>query len=195
MNNKKFQKLISTADSLFQKHGIRRTSVEEICMQARVSKTTFYKFFSNKNDIVKSILLNMKETMMNRYNEIMEMDVPYQQKVEEWIKMKTANTENVSEEFIRDIIENPDPQLAGLIRDMQNETLDITMRDFTAAQMQGYIRKDISIPFILYFLHTMNDMFKDEKLLKICESPKQLTENLMNLFFYGILSEKEKQRK
>ena len=62
--NPKQNQIISTAQSLFWKYGMRRVSIEEICRDARVSKMTFYKFFKNKVDLVKFILDKIMDESM-----------------------------------------------------------------------------------------------------------------------------------
>lgn len=48
--NIKQQFILSAGKELFWKHGVKRVTVEEICVQASVSKMTFYKFFMNKRE-------------------------------------------------------------------------------------------------------------------------------------------------
>ena len=52
-HNKKIQQLVTTAQELFMRHGIRRVTVEEICSEANISKMTFYKYFKNKIELTK----------------------------------------------------------------------------------------------------------------------------------------------
>ena len=51
MKKTSYQILFSTAKNLFFKFGLRRVSVEEICIKASVSKMTFYRNFNNKEHI------------------------------------------------------------------------------------------------------------------------------------------------
>ncbi|NQV51449.1 MAG: helix-turn-helix transcriptional regulator, partial [Candidatus Marinimicrobia bacterium] len=39
--------ILRTAEKLFMQFGYNRVTVEEICREAKVSKVTFYKYFSN----------------------------------------------------------------------------------------------------------------------------------------------------
>ena len=55
-SNTKREQLIRTGKELFWKFGFRRVTVEEICSEAGISKMTFYKYFSNKLDLVKRIM-------------------------------------------------------------------------------------------------------------------------------------------
>ncbi len=77
IHNLKCQALLSAAKDLFWKHGIKRISVKEICVHAGVSKMTFYRFFDNKLDVVKTILDLIIEESTTEYNEIMAMDISF----------------------------------------------------------------------------------------------------------------------
>jgi AcrR family transcriptional regulator len=47
--------ILKTGLDLFQRFGIKRVTIEEICQTANVSKMTFYKYFKNKNELVRFI--------------------------------------------------------------------------------------------------------------------------------------------
>ena len=58
---KKQQHLLTTAETLFRSHGIRRITVEEICQKAGVSKATFYKWKAKYGGMSVSEVKRMKE--------------------------------------------------------------------------------------------------------------------------------------
>jgi AcrR family transcriptional regulator len=74
IDNQKLQQIYSTAKSMFIRYGFKRVSIEEICREASVSKMTFYKFFSNKFDLLKFILEKMTADSLAAYREILEQD-------------------------------------------------------------------------------------------------------------------------
>lgn len=58
-------------------------------------------------------------------------------------------------------------------------------------QKKGDIRQDINPHFIITMLGQMQEMAVDERVLNMYESPQALTSEIINFFFYGILSRKE----
>lgn len=54
--------------------------------------------------------------------------------------------------------------------------------------MSETIRKDINPQFILYFLNKVREIAGDEQLIKMYDSTQSLTAELVNFFFYGILT-------
>ena len=191
--SKKYRQIIETARDLFMRHGIRRVSVEEICQTAGVSKMTFYKYFENKIDLAIFILKEIYHEGEERYKDIMAQDIPYSEKAKEIIKMKLEKSEDVSQEMFKDLIQSSIPEVAEFLQRKTQENLKIFLDDLVSAQKRGEIRKDINPQFILYFLNLMPEMAVDERLLNLFESPKALTAELINFFFYGILTTKSEE--
>ena len=51
--------LYAVAEPLFERYGFRKTTVEEICRAAGVSKRTFYELFRDKADLLTKMLVHM----------------------------------------------------------------------------------------------------------------------------------------
>ena len=100
----KRKQLIHTAKDLFFKYGIKRVTVEEICQEASVSKMTFYKHFKNKNELVKTMIIQMTDEAMEKYRKLMDSNIPFEEKVRETIHMKLEGTDQMSQEFFADYI-------------------------------------------------------------------------------------------
>ncbi len=190
--SKKLGQITETAHDLFMRHGIKRITIEEICRTAGVSKMTFYKYFNNKNGLAISVLDSIFTKAEKRYHDIMAQDVSYSEKVKDIIKLKLDASKDVSNEMLQDLWHNPVPEVADYIQKRSQATLKQFLDDIIAAQKKGEIRQDINPHFILYFIGQMQEMAGDEKVLNMYETTQDLASEMMNFFFYGILSrEKE----
>lgn len=187
IDNKKVKQIFETGKKLFWKHGIKRISVEEICMEAGVSKMTFYKYFKNKHELVKFILSKIYDDAMKKYRNIMDSNIPFKEKVKRTIDFKLEQSNDISAEFYDDYMRNATPELKEFFNKKVQENLMIIMSDYVEAQKQGDIRKDINPQFILYFLNHMMEMGKDKQLEKIYPNPQDLIMEMTNFFFYGVL--------
>ena len=58
------------------------------------------------------------------------------------------------------------------------------------AQKRGEIRRDINPQFILNLLNKMIEIAGEVRVINMNESTPPLTTDLIDLFFYGILTEK-----
>jgi AcrR family transcriptional regulator len=186
INSPKYLDIIKTAKDLFWKHGIRRVNIEEICKEAQVSKMTFYRFFSNKIELAKTIIQNMFDESYIKYRNLMDEDIPFEEKVKKQILAKFEGTNNISQELIKDIYTD---EKLGLHEYWQKRTVEFTsevIKDFTHAQEMGWMRKNIKLDFILYFNSKMVEMIYDPNLLSMYNNTQELIMEITNLFFYGI---------
>lgn len=186
--NKKHQDILNAAKELFWKFGIKRVTIEEICKTGNVSKVTFYKYYSNKNDLAKFLMSRIVEEAVEQYDSIMASDIPYSEKTKELILLKMEGMDNVSKEFLADLYSTNDPELMGYMASLAKQSLERSVADYTEAQKNGDIRSDININFILYFLGHMQKMITDPNLIAMYDKPADMVSELINFFFYGILS-------
>ena len=188
---RKFEAIVSAAKYLFWKHGIRRVRIEEICKEAGVSKMTFYKYFSNKAAIAKYLIENIFESGMEAYLEILNSNIPYEEKVRKTIQLKISNVHELSQELINDIYKNKDEEIDQTIETIKNEMLQVYLDDFRRAQKTGEIRADIKPEFILYFLNHLTEIITDERLVSLYPDPEHMIAEVMSFFFYGIMPAKK----
>lgn len=187
IDNQKLQQIYSTAKFMFMRYGFKRVSIEEICREAGISKMTFYKFFSNKFDLLKFILEQITADSFAEYREILAQDIPYAEKVKLMIQMKMKYTDELSQEFFNDLYKNAEPELVEFWQQKTQAMLELVLEDLKAAQAQGNVRSEIKPEFILYFLNHIFEMVKDDRLLRLYDSPQALVNELTRFFFYGIL--------
>jgi AcrR family transcriptional regulator len=107
-NHPKYMRIMSSAKELFWKHGFKRVSIEEICVKARTSKMTFYRFFANKTELAKAVFDKVVEEGIAQFREILASDSTPAEKVEKMIMMKIEGSHDVSQEFIMDFYSNPE---------------------------------------------------------------------------------------
>lgn len=75
MKNRKHQVLL-TAQKLFIEKGFAATSVQDIINESKISKGTFYNYFSSKNECIISIIDNAKEeTVLKRRELLIHQDI------------------------------------------------------------------------------------------------------------------------
>jgi AcrR family transcriptional regulator len=170
------------------RYGIRRITVEELCRKAGTSKMTFYKYFRNKNDLARCLIRRIYEIGFRRYREIMDSPLPIEKKVEKFVDMKMEMAKSISPEFMEDLLENSDPEILELVSRMREEGIHQMLGDLEAASQRGEIRKDLKPEFIEFFLNHLVELAKNPALKALYPSPKQLTGELLNFFFYGILN-------
>lgn len=189
----KRDQILKTGKELFWKFGFRRVTVEELCREAGISKMTFYKFFSNKMDLVMTIMTEFGQASIDKYRSLMDSDLPYTEKVLGMIELKREQTDAMSNEFFRDYISHANPEMIEYFERLSSETFKMFVDDLRKAQQQGDIRKNVKVEFILYFLNHLTEMVQDDQLMVLYETPQELALEMINFFFYGIMEREYKQ--
>lgn len=192
--SEKFDDIAGAAKSLFWKHGIRRVTIEEICLDAGVSKMTCYKYFSNKTAIAKYLIEDMFESGVKAYREIYNSDIPYEEKVKKMVDLKMSNAHEMSQELLDDIYKYHDEGLFETIETIKKKMIGIYLDDIREAQKAGEIRNDVKPEFMLYFLNNLTEMLTDQRVVGIYKNPEQMIVEVMNFFFYGIMPRKNGKR-
>ena len=184
--SKKYAPIVAAGRKLFWKYGIRKVSVEEISKEAGVSKMTFYRLFENKSELVKVILEEEYRVNWKRYEDLMNSDQSFPQKIEKLIEMKMEGTSEISEEMIRDIFTMDDPLLKGVIEQQRTAGMTRLMQDFREAQQKGGLREEIKPEFFLAMQGKIFEMLMDEQVRAMFPSQKEAIGYLTRFFFYGL---------
>jgi len=103
--SEKYISLLETAKTLFFRHGIRRVTIEEICAQSKVSKVTFYKYFKDKDDLIRVIREELTLIGFARLDEINALPLSYPEKVERMTAWRMQFFASMKSDFIKEIID------------------------------------------------------------------------------------------
>jgi AcrR family transcriptional regulator len=185
-HNKKYHKLLKTARELFWKHGFRRVSVEEICQRSGVSKMTFYRFFTNKIELAKSVFDREAHEGVQNFRNILHEDISPAEKVKKIVLLKVEGTHNISREFLADFYTDPASELRVYVEEKTRNIWEEMLNDFRQAQQKGWFRKDFKPEFLIEVSMKLVEIVKDEKLLQLYSTPQDLVLELTNLIAYGI---------
>jgi AcrR family transcriptional regulator len=182
--------ILSSAQVLFWKYGITKVTVEEICQGANLSKMTFYRHFDNKEEVAGRVIEQLIANGRREHRIVMDTDLPFPDKVRQMIALKHKNVDGISREFLQDVYGTQYPELKQRLDQAREASLQLIVEDFRKAQAEGWIRRDIKLPFILYMLNDIREKLMDERLAAMFDSTADFIMELTHFFFYGI-SKKE----
>lgn len=187
-SNPKRELILQTGKELFWKFGFRRVTVEEICKEAGISKMTYYKFFSNKMELVVTLMDGILQKSLDRYRDIMESEITYPEKVIKMLELKREQVQTMSNEFFRDYVQSADPEMINYLNQLSQENLKMFANDFAKAQKEGHIRKEVKVEFIMYIMNHLVELTHDDQLLNLYDTPEDLVMEITNFLFYGMLN-------
>lgn len=177
-NSKKLDQIVETAEKLFTRHGIKRVTIEEICQKAGVSKMTFYKYFANKIDLVKHIWNNWIEEGFSKLDEIDAMDIPFPEKIELMFQWKAELVSKMSTEFIEEVLP---------IEFDKQKIMQRYMQFIVHAQKRGDIRPEIRPEFIMAMIDKLDELARNDDLVKGYPSYLEFNRELKDFFWFGLL--------
>jgi AcrR family transcriptional regulator len=177
----KREQIIRNAERLFSRFGSKRLTVEEICREAGVSKMTFYKYFPNKVGLVRVIRDRWVEEGFQKFDEINAMDIPFPEKINLMTRWKVEFASRLHTEFIRELVSIDDVMERSKRRFLQN---------MTRAQQDGEIRPEIDLQFLWLVIEKLQEMAKEEAWKVVFSDFGQFQEQLRNLIFFGLLTQK-----
>jgi len=181
--SKKCTQLIETAKKLFFKHGVKRITIGEICKESNVSKVTFYKYFSNKDELVRYIRDELIEQGFSKFDEINELDIGFPEKVKLITQWRIDFFSNIKSEFIEDILSVEDT-----IEEMKSRYL----KNIEAGQIKGEVRNDLSPELIWLVTEKLNELVRDGSWKVIFSDYSEFQKQLRSIYFYGLLDDLQK---
>lgn len=174
----KKKQIVEVAKELFLKHGLKRVSIGEICAQAEVSKATFYKYFSNKDDLLDQIREMLMDTGFVKFDEISKLDIPYPEKIKQMSIWRMTFFKSLEGEFLDELLD---------IKEFKSRYMERFIKNIIVAQERGEIRKDISPKLIAIVVEKMGEITRENTWRSIFDDYATYQDQLRNLLFYGML--------
>ena len=185
----KFKQIVETATDLFMRFGVKRVTVEEICSTATISKMTFYKYFDNKISLAEYIIFKILEEAQLEFDNIFNQSNSFADKINQFIKIKMIYSRRFSKEFYLDFL-NLYPKIHNKILTYTERNQSIFINLIEQAQKNGEVRKEISIKFIAFMQNHIFELIEDKRLFALYNNLEELTIDMVNFYFYGIMGKK-----
>ena len=186
VSNPKKTQLLKTGKELFWKFGFRRVTIEEVCREAGVSKMTFYKFFSNKKELATNILDDLYGDSLRQVRKIQEEHVSPDETFKKLLHLKSERSKGISGDFIKDLYADTDGGLKSYIEEKGQLMFAEIANVYAQGQVEGWVRKDLNIPFFMVYLQKVTEMLTEDQLLSFFDDPQDMIMEVTNLFIYGI---------
>ena len=191
----KYNDIRKSARELFWKHGFKRVTVGEICSRSNVSKMTFYKFFSDKTELAKTIFDDLVSEGEEKFRAIMDSDASPDEKIREVIRMKYNSTMDISSEFVQDFYIGGDVELIAFVKGRTRAAWEFIKTDYIKAQEKGIFRNDFKVELLIQAQTKLIELMDDEILVGLYGSRQELIMEFAKLLVYGITGEGSDEKK
>jgi AcrR family transcriptional regulator len=85
------QSILAAACCLFREKGFKKTSVEEMCQRAGVSKMSFYRSFKDKTDLFITIFTPIFKEQLVWAEQLLLREMPFRTKLDALLKKRKEN--------------------------------------------------------------------------------------------------------
>jgi AcrR family transcriptional regulator len=189
---KKQNDIFEAGKRLFYKYGIKKVTIEEICEEANASKMTFYKYFPNKVELAKTVIDDYYSSALERYENMMQSDIPVEEKVRKTFELKLENAAKLDIEFVADLYKYPDKTIQEHLEAWRQKNLNTTEKWFIEMRQNRQIMKELTFPAFLLYANAIQDFAFNDETMKLFGTTRELARIITRLFMHGIAGEKNK---
>lgn len=177
------QKIIDTAISLAQEHGIKFT-LEDIAAQASISKKTIYKYFDGKESLINAAVDYIFADIHKQHEDILSLDISETEKLRKIACVYPSVIRFDSLKLDKLIELHPDiyRRIEKHLRDNWELTLELFDRCVGEGSLKNIDRE--------YFRMILLGIFEQT----LCaENPEQATKACIDAVFFGFVKSKENE--
>ncbi|RCW62737.1 TetR/AcrR family transcriptional regulator [Saliterribacillus persicus] len=182
----KKQTILQAALTLFLKHGLQKVSIAMIANEANVSQVTIYNYYESKDNLIHKVIHFYIDKTYQDYEALLESDLDFPDKINQIIFNKTEVSQEIHEELYSYLMKDLNDS-NYLDRIYQEKGLPYFKKLIDEGKNAGYIDPALSEHAIMYFIQILKDSMQKEA---VYESILPLTEDIMNIFFYGIMGKR-----
>ena len=146
----KQDEILVAAFDLFRRFGIKRVKMIDIAQAAEVSRSSLYRHFKNKRDIMGLILERQRQYGLEFLEYVKDESVSLSEKFQEMLRLKFEMVKNWGDLLIKDVMTDADfsRQLHSLQTEMSEEFIEFLRRE----QKRGDISNEFDVEFIYMYL-------------------------------------------
>jgi len=189
------EKIFSACQERFIKEGFAKTTVDEISADLAISKKTFYKHFTSKEDLIQQIMDRFMGNVRTNIERILLSDQSAVEKLSEFIGMIAINISHLMPMFGQDIKKRI-PQLWKHIEEFRRQRIsEVITRLIKQGVAEGTMRPEMNHRvFLMSVLSAIDGIMQPHVLAEESFSVSDALKEIVSIFFNGALTEQGRQQ-
>ena len=182
------ERILRAALELFQVHGIKKATTNDIARKAGVSPATVYNHFGSKEDLVRAVVEYFLNSTWADFKNIFWGPLSFMEKMECILSYKSDMLGQYQGEFMQAII-SEDPEIRHLVDSTyMTEIMPVVIDFYEEGKRQGYVNPEFSTENIIrYMLIVRSGMAAESVLSEDPEHNRKVMQELTPFFLYGIM--------
>jgi AcrR family transcriptional regulator len=186
--------IINKAKELFFFYGVKSVSMDDLAKAAGISKKTIYQYFSDKNQVLDSVIDRLIDDHSQRF---LKCHKESGDAVEEVINQSTAPFNllaGISYSFFYELEKSFPAAWEKLMEYRQKTVLPAILKNIKRGIQEGHFRADIHISFVAQVrLQQLNTALNPEVLGVSGSDPINVMNEFTGFYLHGITTEKGKK--
>ncbi len=185
------QRIIEAVRDRMLTEGFSRLSVDDIAAMFGMSKKTFYKFFPTKEELINQVANRIMAEGRISLAKIVGSNKDFISKLHELMSFVMLQSTRISKALQNDV-ERYAPDLWKRIEEFRKHRItDVFSHLVEQGIKEGYVRTDVNQRiFMLVVLGSIRNVINPSVLAQESFSAHEAVDNLLTLFFTGILTER-----
>jgi len=180
------QFILEAATLLFREKGFKKTSVEEICQRADISKMSFYRSFKDKIELFITIFTPFLEEELAWSELLVLREIPFKTKLDELLKRRKENLLTPFTSLFLELYPTENPELHAFAEEMQQRIDTLNLRFLKLGQKEKVISKNIEPAIFLLLIQKRNELILDPALVAIAPNFEERFLIVNEFFYFGL---------
>ncbi|EFK10712.1 transcriptional regulator, TetR family [delta proteobacterium NaphS2] len=190
MKQEKTEVILNTAEKMFARYGLRKTSIEEMARMARVAKATIYSYFGNKDRVYLEVLRREKNEIVEKISALLEQETSVPDKLIAFVKAKfryMRKAKNILN-LDREGVENPLPGAESIRNELFESEVDIIHSILNSGIKKGLFYLNYPLLTARAIGHALRGFELNWLVQESEENIEHYLDELISIVFYGITS-------
>lgn len=178
--------ILETAVEMFFNNGVKNTSVFDIAKKAKVSKVTIFKYFENKENLVRESMNKYFTNYLENELKILTSNETFMKKIEILLSITKDSTDMLKTDIFSSDIWN-DSLMQQIYNELTQKAMPYIIDFFEQGKREGILDKSLPTEALLAFLSTWASLANPGSR----EVSKEYILGINKLFFFGLFGGKE----
>ena len=180
--------VLAVACEVFQRMGYKQAKISDIAIEAGISRTTLYRYFRNKQEMLELLLVRQEEYAMKSMEYLKDDSKSIEEKLNWMLEMKFKVINEWGSQLIKDLMD--DGYFKERLHEIQANMAEEFIEWLRFEQEDGNISKAYEPEFIFALMTKLEYLIMDEDLQEFYPEMADLIVTLLNITLDGVRTRK-----
>ncbi len=188
--------ILESSRALFFERGVNALTMEDIASLQGISKKTLYRFFSNKDALITSVVEDRIAFIAAEAAKIAaDSRLSYLERLKNIMGLVGMQVAQISETLIKDVWYSRPDLWARIDKFRRERVFSIVTQLFEEGRKEGFIRSDIDGRLVpMLFINAISAVLTPAQMIQLTVPPGKLFDVFLRILFGGILTDSARRK-